>query len=181
MQLDDPPTAIMYPDDFSYIGGMNQLERMGLSIPDDVSVTGYDGITLSEVLRPKLTTYYQDAEAIGRESARRLVDVIENPKTSIPEKIMVTGRLIEAKKCKTNLKGRYIFMKKRTKNSLVCHWHLSWHFLLQDAEAAAAEATVRKKDGSGDAGKTLNIWCWNDEFQSRFNDYYPEVEKVSKR
>ena len=92
MQLDDPPTAIMYPDDFSYIGGMNQLERMGLSIPDDVSVTGYDGITLSEVLRPKLTTYYQDAEAIGRESARRLVDVIENPKTSIPEKIMVTGR-----------------------------------------------------------------------------------------
>ena len=100
MQLDDPPTAIMYPDDFSYIGGMNQLERMGLSIPDDVSVTGYDGITLSEVLRPKLTTYYQDAEAIGRESARRLVDVIENPKTSIPEKIMVTGRLIEGKSVK---------------------------------------------------------------------------------
>ena len=26
----------------------------------------------------------------------------------------------------------------------------------------------------------LNIWCWNDEFQSRFNDYYPEVKKVSK-
>ena len=37
-----------------------------------------------------------------------------------------------------------------------------------------------KKDDSGDAGKTLNIWCWNDEFQSRFNDYYPEVEKVAK-
>ena len=42
----------------------------------------------------------QDAEAIGRESARRLVDVIENPKTSIPEKIMVTGRLIEGKSVK---------------------------------------------------------------------------------
>lgn len=25
----------------------------------------------------------------------------------------------------------------------------------------------------------LNIWCWNDEFQSRFNDYYPEVASVS--
>ena len=24
-------------------------------------------------------------------------------------------------------------------------------------------------------GKVLNIWCWNDEFQSRFNAYYPEV------
>ena len=50
---------------------MNQLERMGLSIPDDVSVTGYDGITLSEVLRPKLTTYYQDAEAIGKKIGKK--------------------------------------------------------------------------------------------------------------
>ena len=29
-------------------------------------------------------------------------------------------------------------------------------------------------------GSTLNIWCWNDEFQSRFNDYYPEVKEVAE-
>ena len=29
-------------------------------------------------------------------------------------------------------------------------------------------------------GKVLNIWCWNDEFQRYFNDYYPDVESVSK-
>ena len=28
-------------------------------------------------------------------------------------------------------------------------------------------------------GKVLNIWCWNDEFQSRFNDYYPGVKEVA--
>ena len=28
-------------------------------------------------------------------------------------------------------------------------------------------------------GKALNIWCWNDEFQSRFNDYYPGVVSVA--
>ena len=28
-------------------------------------------------------------------------------------------------------------------------------------------------------GKVLNIWCWNDEFQSRFNDYYPEVAEIA--
>ena len=28
-------------------------------------------------------------------------------------------------------------------------------------------------------GKVLNIWCWNDEFQSRFNDYYPEVSEIA--
>ena len=29
-------------------------------------------------------------------------------------------------------------------------------------------------------GTTLNVWCWNDEFQTRFNDYYPEVKEVAK-
>ena len=29
-------------------------------------------------------------------------------------------------------------------------------------------------------GKVLNIWCWNDEFQGRFNDYYPEVKEVAE-
>ena len=33
---------------------------------------------------------------------------------------------------------------------------------------------------SGEAGKVLNIWCWNDEFQSRFNDYYPGVKEVAE-
>ena len=42
-----------------------------------------------------------------------------------------------------------------------------------------AESTG-SKDGTGEAGKVLNIWCWNDEFQSRFNDYYPEVKEVAE-
>ncbi len=33
---------------------------------------------------------------------------------------------------------------------------------------------------SGEAGTVLNIWCWNDEFQTRFNDYYPEVAEVAE-
>lgn len=33
---------------------------------------------------------------------------------------------------------------------------------------------------ASEEGKILNIWCWNDEFQSRFNDYYPEVESVAE-
>ena len=33
---------------------------------------------------------------------------------------------------------------------------------------------------AAEAGKVLNIWCWNDEFQSRFNDYYPGVAEVAE-
>ncbi len=60
-----------------------------------------------------------------------------------------------------------------------------------EPEAPAAEekpaATEEKKDETKEEakaeesgeGKILNIWCWNDEFQSRFNDYYPGVESIA--
>ena len=95
MELPDPPTVIMYPDDFSYIGGMTELEKMGLSVPQDVSTAGYDGIPISQFLRPKLTTYHQDAEQIGKVSVRKLVETIENKKTCIPEEISVSGYVLE--------------------------------------------------------------------------------------
>ena len=33
---------------------------------------------------------------------------------------------------------------------------------------------------AAEQGKVLNIWCWNDEFQSRFNDFYPEVAEIAE-
>ena len=94
LALKDRPTCILYPDDFSFIGGMNELEKQGVSIPGDMSVAGYDGILLSQVLRPRLTTYRQDAEAMGREAAHELVEIIERPKEWIPRQIMIPGRLL---------------------------------------------------------------------------------------
>lgn len=100
MSLADRPTAIMYPDDYAYIGGMTELEKMNISVPDEVSVTGYDGINLSQVLRPRLTTYAQDSDLIGRLSARKLVEEIEDRKNSVPETIMVSGKLLQGRSVK---------------------------------------------------------------------------------
>ena len=47
----------------------------------------------------------------------------------------------------------------------------------KDTEAAAEASSAAGNEAK--AGSTLNIWCWNDEFQSRFNDYYPEVKEVA--
>ena len=95
LALPERPTCILYPDDFSFLGGMNELEAQGISIPEDMSVAGYDGILLSQVLRPRLTTYRQDAEAMGREAAARLVEIIEHPQTSLPQQVMMSGKLME--------------------------------------------------------------------------------------
>lgn len=94
LELKDPPTCIMYPDDFSFIGGMNEIEKHGLIVPDDISVVGYDGIYLSQVLRPRLTTFKQDTEALGKEAVKNLIHAIDNKKTYVPKQVWIEGELL---------------------------------------------------------------------------------------
>ena len=94
LELPEKPTCIFYPDDLSFLGGMSELERHGISVPKDMSVVGYDGIPLSQVLRPKLTTYRQGATEMGTEAARLLIEQIEHPDTWLPQTIMVEGELL---------------------------------------------------------------------------------------
>ncbi len=94
LELKIKPTCILFPDDFSFVGGMNEVEQFGLSIPEDISAVGYDGILLSQVLRPKLTTYKQNAEKLGYLAALKLIEEIENPKSFIPQQYVVTGEML---------------------------------------------------------------------------------------
>ncbi len=94
LSMHEPPTAIMYPDDFSYLGGMAEIRSRGLSIPQDISVTGYDGINLASVIEPQLTTWRQDTREIGRQSVRKLVETIEDGKNVEVERISVSGQLV---------------------------------------------------------------------------------------
>ncbi len=100
VKLDDPPTCIILSDDFSAIGAMNAFEKLGLSVPDDISIVGYDGIVLSQVLNPKLTTFRQDTEKIGTEAAKQLIRLIRKEITSDAEPIIVNGELLEGSSVK---------------------------------------------------------------------------------
>ncbi len=50
---------------FHFFGGINELEHYGLKVPDDISVAGYDGVLLSEIYKPRLTTLKQGAQAMA--------------------------------------------------------------------------------------------------------------------
>ncbi len=95
LKLKNRPTCIFFPDDFSALGGMNAIRELGLSIPNDISVVGYDGIRLSHVLQPPLTTLYQDTETLGHTAAERLISYIEQPKATLPTNVVVPGTLQE--------------------------------------------------------------------------------------
>lgn len=94
MRLEDPPTCILYADDLSYFGGLNALERMGLSVPRDVSAVGYDGADVSQMLRPRLTTLKQDPHRMGVLAAEELVRAVEEGRGYVPIRLVVPGTLI---------------------------------------------------------------------------------------
>lgn len=96
----DRPTCIIYPDDFSAFGGMNAIRDRGLKIPQDISVAGYDGIEIAKKIEPKLTTIEQDTEKMGFYAAERLIEMIEHPRMTVIEQIVVNGKLVEGKSIK---------------------------------------------------------------------------------
>ena len=95
LDLPNPPTCIMYPDDYAAVGGMNEIRERGLRIPEDISITGYDGIDLVRMMEPKLTTLCQDTRKIGRMAAEKLISLIEHPKTTLVDKFSVDGVLFK--------------------------------------------------------------------------------------
>jgi LacI family transcriptional regulator len=66
-----------------------------LKVPRDVSVAGYDGTYVAQIMEPKLTTVMQDTKEIGRVAAERLIRLIENPKTTLIEKIVIEGSFLK--------------------------------------------------------------------------------------
>lgn len=97
LDLPNPPTCILYPDDFASFGGINAIKERGLSIPQDISVVGYDGIRIGRHLEPQLTTLRQDTELVGAKAAECLIDLIEHPKTTLIQQVVVEGEVFEGK------------------------------------------------------------------------------------
>lgn len=95
LSLPEPPTCIFYPDDYAALGGIRELTSRGLTPGKDISIVGYDGIALTSMMIPPLTTYEQNGETIGRVMAEALINKIENPENFVPKKEMITGRLIK--------------------------------------------------------------------------------------
>lgn len=97
LDLKDRPTCILYPDDFACFGGMNAINERGLRIPEDISVVGYDGIRVARHIEPQLTTLRQDTKMLGQKAAEKLISLIEHPKTTIIEQIIVKGEVFPGK------------------------------------------------------------------------------------
>ena len=86
------PTALICANDDMAAGALLAIHRAGLSIPHDISVTGFDDTPLSAIVWPPLTTVHQPIKQIGHDAAELLIALIGgDPDSDEPPK-HVTAR-----------------------------------------------------------------------------------------
>jgi LacI family repressor for deo operon, udp, cdd, tsx, nupC, and nupG len=95
LALEDRPTAVMFANDLMAMAGMSVALASGVSVPGDISVTGFDDIELAAHLQPPLTSVNNDVVAWGRAAATTLLDVIDQlpstPPTLPDSRLVVRG------------------------------------------------------------------------------------------
>ena len=74
------PTAVFCCNDLMAVGALNACKRLGLSVPQNVSIIGYDNIALSRLVEPKITTMDQNMFQLGQSAAQLLLEQIRGGK-----------------------------------------------------------------------------------------------------
>lgn len=82
MQASPRPTAIICGNDVLAVGALRAARDMGLDVPGDVSITGFDDIELARIVTPQLTTIHVPHREMGRKAAEALIDMVEKRSTS---------------------------------------------------------------------------------------------------
>ncbi len=93
--------AVFVVTDLLAFGVIAGLKDIGLAIPQDISVVGYDDIPLAAMLKPTLTTVHQPREDIAKKTCRRLIEKIQHPEKSLAKiKETIRPHLIVRESCK---------------------------------------------------------------------------------
>ena len=94
----DRPTAVFAANDLSAIATMDVARGLGLALPDDLSVIGFDNVPESALADPPLTTIKQPLQQMGAEALRLLVDLIDGVERDTH--IRLPTELVERASCR---------------------------------------------------------------------------------
>jgi LacI family transcriptional regulator, galactose operon repressor len=97
--LEPRPTAIFAANDASAIETIAVARSLGLGVPGDLSVVGFDTVPESALCEPPLTTIEQAIQLMGEEAVRMLIGLIDDP-SSQPAEVVLPTRLVERGSCR---------------------------------------------------------------------------------
>jgi DNA-binding LacI/PurR family transcriptional regulator len=88
LTLENPPTAVFTHNDVQGLGALHAIQSAGLSVPDDISVIGYDDTASSAFLSPPLTTVRFPKKEMGQQAAKMIMQLAKSQET-LPAQIIV--------------------------------------------------------------------------------------------
>lgn len=94
LELRERPTAVFAANDLMAIGAIKAIREKRLSVPDNISIIGFDDIPLASYAIPPLTTVHQPIFKMGYESAKILLKLITTQKPKVGSQIMETRLVI---------------------------------------------------------------------------------------
>jgi LacI family transcriptional regulator, repressor for deo operon, udp, cdd, tsx, nupC, and nupG len=82
------PTAIFCFNDEMAFGAIHHIKKAGFSVPDDISVVGFDDISFAEYCDPPLTTISQPAEEFGAKAMLMLYNILQNNELTVKDQLL---------------------------------------------------------------------------------------------
>lgn len=98
LSLAEKPEAIVCANDYMAIALINSLRKLGVRVPEDIAVSGYDGTLEGKECLPHLTTVTRERMDIARKSLKLLVDVADHKEIEHPD-LQITPKPIFAQSC----------------------------------------------------------------------------------
>ena len=98
LDLPNPPTCILYPDDYAAIGGINEIRERGLRIPEDISIVGFDDTWISTLTYPSITTIHQPVQEMCEYAIEAIVKKVKSEK--VPSQVVFPVELIDRESTK---------------------------------------------------------------------------------
>jgi DNA-binding LacI/PurR family transcriptional regulator len=99
LELPEPPTAIFAGNDRQAAGVYRALHEAGISVPDQMSVIGFDNLPFTELLSPPLTTVHAPRLELGRTAASMLLRLMNGETLDMPRVVLPT-QFIERQSCR---------------------------------------------------------------------------------
>jgi DNA-binding LacI/PurR family transcriptional regulator len=96
--MEHHPDAIVAANDVMATAAMGELAAMGVRVPEDVAVIGFDDLRASNRTTPPLTTVRQSISVLASEAVRTLTDLIEDPDLP-PQQVVIPTELIVRASC----------------------------------------------------------------------------------
>jgi DNA-binding LacI/PurR family transcriptional regulator len=96
LQLDDPPTAILCANDMLAIGCLKYLLNSGIKVPEKVSVSGFDNISIASMYEPALTTVAIPVDEISRACAEMITGLVDRKEKKNKSLIFKTKLVIRS-------------------------------------------------------------------------------------